>query len=565
MRQYTVKYRQSLLDVALQECGDISAVVDIAVLNGISITEDLNEGDILILPEIIKNEVAKYYKDRNIVLATDIPRPNKFQTIAFPAISNNLQPGDIVNLEAVASSGLPVSYVSTNPSVAIITNNVMTILAVGAATIVASQAGDNIWYPASVSQNLVVPKLQQTITWSEIPDLEVGDNWGLDAIASSGLPVIYEIDDPSIASISDNVLSILAAGTFSITATQAGNDTYEAASLSQNVVSSKKNQTISFTLQDEAELSESPITLVATATSGLSVSFSSSNPLIASVSGNTLTLLQAGTVTITATQAGNGQWNAAVPVLQEITINAATLPEPVFDLNPATTSGFIFSSGNIVSGFNNRGKSFYALPTANSYASILPDMTLLLGPQAPITEGVSLNCVSPDPLISSFQWIFIVSDEGALGASSTYNMLWFDTAGGASNLTPINGFRIRKNNTQNIRAVNRSGNVSINTQGRIAFRNTVGGISDSGLLSPSTQTTLSLRTIGATSKPPGSIQVVAFKLQDSITPSIFAIGGPYRNVSLIFSQLGLKRLKLYNGITDDEADTIFNNLINQYL
>jgi hypothetical protein len=95
----------------------------------------------------------------------------------------------------------------------------------------------------------------------------------------------------------------------------------------------KKNQTISFTLQDEAELSESPIALVATATSGLPVSFSSSNPAVASVSGNTLTLLQAGTVTITATQAGNGQWNAATPVVQEITINAAALPEPVFDLS----------------------------------------------------------------------------------------------------------------------------------------------------------------------------------------------------------------------------------------
>jgi hypothetical protein len=321
MNKYTVQYRQSLLDVALQECGNVSAVVDIAVLNGISITEDLNEGDILILPEIIKNEVAKYYKDRNIVLATDIPRPNKFQTINFPTLPSDLEPNDVVNLEATASSGLPVTYTSTNSAVAIITNNVMIIIGVGSTTIIASQVGDNIWYPVSTIQNLTVPKLQQTILWGDIPDLEVGDDRVLDAVASSGLPIAYEIDNPSIASISGNLLSILAAGTFSITAVQEGDDIYEATSSLQNIVSNKKNQTISFTLQNAAELSESPIVLVAVATSGLPVSFSSSNPAVASVSGNTLTLLQAGTVTITAQQAGNAIWNAATAVGAEITIN----------------------------------------------------------------------------------------------------------------------------------------------------------------------------------------------------------------------------------------------------
>lgn len=71
MRTYKVKHKQSLLDIALQECGDVSAIVDIAVLNGISITEDLDVGDTLVLPLPAKQDIVKYYKDRNIILATN--------------------------------------------------------------------------------------------------------------------------------------------------------------------------------------------------------------------------------------------------------------------------------------------------------------------------------------------------------------------------------------------------------------------------------------------------------------------------------------------------------------
>lgn len=70
MRAYQATYRQSLLDIALQECGDVSAVVEIARLNGISIAQDIEAGDILLLPEMIKSEVVRYYRERNITIAT---------------------------------------------------------------------------------------------------------------------------------------------------------------------------------------------------------------------------------------------------------------------------------------------------------------------------------------------------------------------------------------------------------------------------------------------------------------------------------------------------------------
>jgi len=158
MKTYTVQYQQSLLDIALQELGDVSGIVELALLNNIGITEDLEAGQILQIDEtkVLKPAVVKYYKDQKITLATDVPRPNKSQTISFAKLPTNLEPGDTVFLNAVASSGLPVVYTSTNPSVATIVSNTLTVVGLGTTSIIASQPGDSIWFMASTSQNLVI-------------------------------------------------------------------------------------------------------------------------------------------------------------------------------------------------------------------------------------------------------------------------------------------------------------------------------------------------------------------------------------------------------------------------
>ncbi len=58
--------------------------------------------------------------------------------------------------------------------------------------------------------------------------------------------------------------------------------------------------------------------LDATASSGLPVSFEISDPHIASINGNILKINQDGNFTITATQAGDKNWNPADEVLQSV-------------------------------------------------------------------------------------------------------------------------------------------------------------------------------------------------------------------------------------------------------
>jgi len=79
--------------------------------------------------------------------------------------------------------------------------------------------------------NLTITTASQQITWTQ--SLLVGCNsttkLQLTATASSGLPVTYSVADPSIATVSGNILTLLHLGTTVITALQAGDVNHAAA------------------------------------------------------------------------------------------------------------------------------------------------------------------------------------------------------------------------------------------------------------------------------------------------------------------------------------------------
>jgi MBG domain (YGX type) len=67
------------------------------------------------------------------------------------------------------------------------------------------------------------------------------------------------------------------------------------------------------------------VQLIATASSGLPVTYSVSDPNIATVSGSVLTLLKPGTAIVTAVQAGDSNYNAATAVTDTILYQSASL------------------------------------------------------------------------------------------------------------------------------------------------------------------------------------------------------------------------------------------------
>ena len=143
----------------------------------------------------------------------------------------------------------------------------------------------------------------------------------LNGYSTSGLPIAYSSSNTAVASISGNKVTITGVGTATITATQTGNAYYQsAAPVSISLKVSKGNQTISFDALPEKKSTDAAFQLNATASSELSVSYTSSNTAVATVSGNTVTIKAPGTSTLTASQAGNSNFNAATQVSQTLTI-----------------------------------------------------------------------------------------------------------------------------------------------------------------------------------------------------------------------------------------------------
>jgi hypothetical protein len=79
-------------------------------------------------------------------------------------------------------------------------------------------------------------------------------------------------------------------------------------------------QTITFGPLANVTLGVAPFSISATASSGLAVSFTSTTPGVCTVAGNVVTIVAAGSCSITASQTGNAIYAAAPPVTQTFTV-----------------------------------------------------------------------------------------------------------------------------------------------------------------------------------------------------------------------------------------------------
>lgn len=258
------------------------------------------------------------------------------QTITFPALSSLALGTVTFSLNATASSGLAVIFVSNTTSVCTVSSANVTLVATGTCSITANQPGNaNYAAAASVVQSFMVTEASQTITFETLRGVSFGAApFALSAIASSGLPVVFASSTNGVCSLSGNMVTIVAVGTCSITALQAGNATYAAApSVTQTVIVSPATQTITFAAIDNVAFGSVPINISATASSGLPVTFLSTTPAVCTVSGAVVTIAATGTCSIAANQAGNADYSAAPSVTQSFTIGLPSMPAPLINSN----------------------------------------------------------------------------------------------------------------------------------------------------------------------------------------------------------------------------------------
>jgi hypothetical protein len=126
-----------------------------------------------------------------------------------------------------------------------------------------------------------------------------------------------------------------------VTFTPTDNSNYNTTNVNVSVTVNKANQTITFGALADKTTADSPFALTGTASSGLTVSYSSSNTAVATIAGSTVTIVGAGQTTITASQVGDANYNAATSLDQTLTV---TIPACVTNSNQ--TGGWNFTTAS---------------------------------------------------------------------------------------------------------------------------------------------------------------------------------------------------------------------------
>ena len=263
--------------------------------------------------------------------------------ITFPQPADTALAAGPVTLTATASSNLPVTYTSNSVAVCTVSGSSVALLTTGICSITANQAGNSNYVVAtSVTKTFNVTPNTNVITFAQPADTVLAAGpVTLTATATSGLAVSYTSNSTGVCTVSGSSVTLLTVGTCSITANQAGNGTFAAATpVTKTFNVTPNTNVITFPQPPDTALAAGPVSLTATASSGLPVSYSSNSTGVCTVSGSSVTLLTVGTCSITANQAGNGTFTAATPVTKTFNVtpntNVITVPQPV---DTALTAG----------------------------------------------------------------------------------------------------------------------------------------------------------------------------------------------------------------------------------
>jgi hypothetical protein len=127
------------------------------------------------------------------------------------------------------------------------------------------------------------------------------------------------------AGTNGETITLVAAGTCTVNANQAGDDVYRPANtVNRNFTVTKLNQTITFANPGAQTLALTPqVTVSATSGSTLTVTFTTTTPLVCTAggaNGEIITLLALGTCSVRADQAGDAIWKPANGVTRNFAV-----------------------------------------------------------------------------------------------------------------------------------------------------------------------------------------------------------------------------------------------------
>ena len=343
------------------------------------------------------------------------------QALTFATISNHACGDAPFALAATTNSGLPIGYaVVSGP--ATIANNVVTLTGEGTVVVRAFQiggvSGGTTWTAAIQDQTFTVHGQPQTITFPALADSAYGSAVPvLAATASSGLPVSYQVDSGP-ATLSGNTLTITGVGTVTVRATQTGAGTFGPAEpVLRSFVVARGTQTLGFPNIAAHDYGDAPFAISAAASSGLPVSVAvASGP--ASLAGSTVTLTGLGTVTLTATQAGNANYLPA-----SVSRSFAVNPIPGYRYltvqggMASAVGGLTGTTVQIQAGVPTNGKAF------TGWSIVAGQGTIAAPASASTTLTLGAGDVTISADVADLYTVSVINGVGVLAGSPAQNTL----------------------------------------------------------------------------------------------------------------------------------------------
>jgi gliding motility-associated-like protein len=181
-------------------------------------------------------------------------------------------------------------------------------------------------------------------------------------------------------------------------------------------------QTITFNALPAKTYGDADFSPGATASSGLTVTYSSSNTAVATIVSNNIHIVGAGSATIYANQAGNGSYQAAPQKSQTLTVSPKTLTvtgaaaAKTYDGN---TSAVITDA--TLNGVINSDAVSIASPASGTYASASPGTEITVTPALTLTGAKAGNYTVTQPTMTGTITTKTLTVSGAVVQNKPYD------------------------------------------------------------------------------------------------------------------------------------------------
>jgi hypothetical protein len=257
------------------------------------------------------------------------------------------------------------TYTSSNHAVATIEGDVLTIVGVGTSTISAIQASTASFISETITTTLQVNRITTVLTNFSIPVKTFGDTTFslVPPTTNSNGAFTYTSSNEDVATIDGDVVTIVGGGIATITAVQASTDRYTSATITGLLQVNKAKTTLTNFSVPTKNFGETAFSLVPpVSNSNGTFTYTSSNPEVATIEGDVVTIVGLGDTTIKAVQASTANYtsdsmnalfkvNLISSVLTNFTVPSKIIGDAAFTLVPPTTNtngAFTYSSTNLL-------------------------------------------------------------------------------------------------------------------------------------------------------------------------------------------------------------------------